>query len=69
MTVQTDQGWNVYHQAANKGYLQIMMALIESNCDLINEMNNAKETPLNIASNRGHKSITYIIESAQLIKK
>ena len=50
VTVKNYQGWNVYHEAAYNGNLKIMMALIESNCDLLNEMNEAKEIPLRIAS-------------------
>ena len=69
VSVSTKQGWNVYHSAANNGNLVIMMALMESSCDLINGINKAKETPLSIAYNKGHKSIAYAIECAQLTKQ
>ena len=55
VTVQNDDGWNVYHIAAYNGNLKIMMALIESSCDLINGINKERQTPLSIASKRGHK--------------
>ena len=70
VSVKTDKGgWNVYHKAANNGNMKIMMALIESSCDVINGINEAKETPLSIASKRGHESMAYTIECAQLTKK
>ena len=69
VSVTTNQGWNVYHRAADYGNMKVMMALLESSCDLINGTNKAKETPLSIASNRGHKSLAYVIECAQLTKK
>ena len=69
VTVKTWNGSNVYHSAAFNGNLEIMMALIESSCDSINEKDKEKRTPLSIASYRGHKNVTYMIECAQLTKK
>ena len=46
VTIKADQGWNIYHCAAQEGYLQILEALIRHNSDYINEVQNMNWTPL-----------------------
>ena len=46
VTVKTDKGWNVYHLAARKGYMQILQALIMHNIDYVNDVDKMNWTPL-----------------------
>ena len=57
VTVQTDEGWNIYRMAACDGYLQILQALIMHNNDYVNDVNKNNWTPLHCAVSKGHLQI------------
>ena len=46
VTVKTDRGWNVYHQAVYNDSLPILQALIMHNNDYVNDVDKENLTPL-----------------------
>ena len=64
VTVKTDEGWNVYRLAANKGHLQILQTLIMHNNDYVNDVGRSNWTPLYHAVYNGHiEIVNYLLSN------
>ena len=61
VSIKMIDGWSVYHKVAYDGNFEIMKALVQYSSEYINDTDGVNETPVVIASRKGHLNIVQLL--------